>query len=184
MDVTKPCKFIWFGDIYGPKPYRVLSFRRRLSRTHRYSRGAGYTRDPGAPAVRAYLGPGYSLDPRIPASRVHPGPWYTRVPAAWVAGTPGTGIRSGRLEASRRSGPAPAKIDRKRLPRTPQTIIRHLSPEGFPRAPMAHGRPQTPMAGFRPPWPMAAHRLQWPVSEPLHFVDMLAQTLSELCFSA
>ncbi len=27
MDVTKPYKFIWFGDIHGPKPYKFIGFR-------------------------------------------------------------------------------------------------------------------------------------------------------------
>jgi hypothetical protein len=27
MDVTKPCKFIWFGDIHDPKPYKSIGFR-------------------------------------------------------------------------------------------------------------------------------------------------------------
>jgi hypothetical protein len=26
MDVTKPYKFIWFGDIHGPKPYKLIGF--------------------------------------------------------------------------------------------------------------------------------------------------------------
>ncbi len=26
MDVTKPNKFIWFGDIHGPKPYEFIWF--------------------------------------------------------------------------------------------------------------------------------------------------------------
>jgi hypothetical protein len=26
MDVTKPYKLIWFGDIDGPKPYRPTGF--------------------------------------------------------------------------------------------------------------------------------------------------------------
>ena len=27
MDVTKPYKFIWLGDIHGPKPYEIIGFR-------------------------------------------------------------------------------------------------------------------------------------------------------------
>ena len=27
MDVTKPCKFIWFGEIHGPKPYEFIRSR-------------------------------------------------------------------------------------------------------------------------------------------------------------
>ncbi len=26
MDVTKPYKFIWFGDLHGPKPYKFIGF--------------------------------------------------------------------------------------------------------------------------------------------------------------
>ncbi len=26
-DVTKPCKFAWLGDIYGPEPYKLIGFR-------------------------------------------------------------------------------------------------------------------------------------------------------------
>jgi hypothetical protein len=27
MDVTKPYKNIWFGDIHGPKPYKFIGLR-------------------------------------------------------------------------------------------------------------------------------------------------------------
>ena len=27
MDLTKPYKSIWFGDIHGPKPYKFIGFR-------------------------------------------------------------------------------------------------------------------------------------------------------------
>ncbi len=27
MDVTKPYKFIWFGDIHGPNPYESIGLR-------------------------------------------------------------------------------------------------------------------------------------------------------------
>jgi hypothetical protein len=27
MDVTKPYKFIWFGDVHGPNPYKFIGFR-------------------------------------------------------------------------------------------------------------------------------------------------------------
>ncbi len=31
MDVTKLDKFIWLGDIHGPRPYEFTWFRRRFS---------------------------------------------------------------------------------------------------------------------------------------------------------
>ncbi len=31
MDVTKPYKFVWFGDIHGPKPYKFIGIRCTMS---------------------------------------------------------------------------------------------------------------------------------------------------------
>jgi hypothetical protein len=51
MDVAKPYKLMWSGDIHGPNPMNATKFDGRLFRGHRY--GFGMTLEAASAAASA-----------------------------------------------------------------------------------------------------------------------------------